>query len=259
MKLRDCLREILGAGGGASRELDSVVTACKLVRKVSYPARNALTAIHGLAITFWGGDFDVDKVHLEFLVRLHTDEERRTTSRRHNLTGEVSRLEDEGKRALELLQNSLDERRERHLFRPGVVKVLRENGDGLRVRFGFEFVAMVLQELPQGSSIGDDTVVNNHELVIGAGANGMAVDGGGRPVSGPAGVGNGDLGNKGLGGVNVGLSNALAKSSHFAHFLEVDGLSWFVAVDTDTRRVISTILLTGKTVAKDLQNLFAVL
>ena len=46
----------------------------KLVRKVSYSTTEALTAIHGLAVTFWGGDFDVDKVHLEFLVGLHTDE-----------------------------------------------------------------------------------------------------------------------------------------------------------------------------------------
>jgi len=62
---------------------------------------------------------------------------------------------------------------------------------------------MVLKELPKGSSVGDDTVVNNDELVAGARANWMAVDGGGRTVSGPAGVGNGDLGNKGFGGVDV--------------------------------------------------------
>jgi hypothetical protein len=47
-----------------------------------------------------GSDLDINKVDLELLVGLHTDEERRSSSGKDDLVGEVLGLEDEGERSL---------------------------------------------------------------------------------------------------------------------------------------------------------------
>ena len=87
----------------------------------------------------------------------------------------------------------------------------------------------------------------------------MAVNNRGNTVSCPTCVGDGDLGDEGLGGVDVGLCDALAEARDLADLFEEDGLALFVAVDADARRVVAAVLLAGEAVDEDLADLLAVL
>ena len=69
----------------------------------------------------------------------------------------------------------------------------------------------------------------------------------------------GDLGSDDLGGINVGLGDTLAQAGHLANFLEIDDLARLVPIDTKTSRIVTTIFLTSKSVAKDLEEFLAVL
>jgi len=53
--------------------------------------------------------------------------------------------------------------------------------------------------------------------------------------------------------------DALAKACDLADFLEVVHVAGGVAVDTDAGRVVTTVLLTGETVAEDVANFLAIL
>lgn len=78
-------------------------------------------------------------------------------------------------------------------------------------------------------------------------------------MSRPTCVGNGYLRDKDLVGINVRLGNTFAQSRYFADLLEENNLSRLVSINTYTGGIIPTILLTGKTIAKDLQYLLAIL
>ena len=74
-------------------------------------------------------------------------------------------LEDEGERALELLEDGLDELCEGNaLVRLGVVDVFGEDGDGLCVRVGLELVTTFLEDEAELGVVGDDAVVDEGEL-----------------------------------------------------------------------------------------------
>lgn len=88
--------------------------------------------------------------------------------------------------------------------------------------------------MSEGGSIGNDTVVNNNELIARAGANGVTVDSGGRPMRGPTRVGNGDLRREDLGSIDGRFGDALAEPSDLADLFEKDDLAWLVTIDTDT-------------------------
>ena len=53
-------------------------------------------------------------------------------------------------------------------------------------------------------------------------------------MGGPTGVSNGYLGDEGFVNVNGGTRNFLAKTGYFANFFEVDNLSWFFAINTQS-------------------------
>lgn len=76
-------------------------------------------------------------------------------------------------------------------------------------------------------------------------------------MGGPTGVGNGDLGREDLGSIDGGLGDAFAQPSNLADLLEKYNLALFVPINTDTSRVVTTILLTSKSVAKNFNEFLA--
>ena len=110
-------------------------------------------------------EFNVNEVNFEFLIRLDTDQERRTAAGSDHFIRVVLRLEDKGKGTLELLEDGLDELSESDaLVRLGIVDIFRENGDGLGVGFALKFEATVLENEAECSGVGDDTVVYDDEI-----------------------------------------------------------------------------------------------
>jgi hypothetical protein len=51
----------------------------------------------------------------------------------------------------------------------------------------------------------------------------------------------------------------LSQAGNLADLLEKDDFAWLVTIDTKSCRVITTVLLTSKTRAKNLQDLLAIL
>ena len=112
------------------------------------------------------GKLDIDKVDLELLLRLDTDEKRRAATSGDDLVGEVNRFEHEGKGTLELGENRLDESGEVcTLVWLGVPDVLAENCDSLCVCLALEAEAALLEDEAEFGAVGYDAVVDDDELV----------------------------------------------------------------------------------------------
>lgn len=75
----------------------------------------------------------------------------------------------------------------------------------------------------------------------------------------PPGVSDRDLGQERLGGVYRRVGDLLAQTGDLSNLLEEVDLALFVPIDTNARRVVTTVFLTSEAVAKDLTNRFAVL
>lgn len=123
----------------------------------------------------------------------------------------------------------------------GVVNVLEQLGNALGVGFRLKLVALLLQQLSQGSEVVDDTVVHNNELTGRVRTVRVTVWSGGLTVGSPSGVGNTDVVVEDLGSVVVLLGN---------ESLQVLDLTWglgdivsllFGAVDGQTGRVIASV------------------
>lgn len=82
--------------------------------------------------------------------------------------GEVNGLDEETEGALELLDHSLDERREAQLGVLGV-DVLCELGNSLSVSLGLKFEALALKQSLQLLVVCDDTIVDDGEFPVGVG------------------------------------------------------------------------------------------
>jgi len=78
-------------------------------------------------------------------------------------------------------------------------------------------------------------------------------------MSSPSSVCNRDLGNKDLVKVDRRRSDLLAETGDFADFLEKDDFTRFIAISTETSRVVTTVLFTSETATENLQNLLAIL
>lgn len=76
-------------------------------------------------------------------------------------------------------------------------------------------------------------------------------------MSGPTGVSNGYLRDRSLVNVQGGSSNFLAKTGDFANFFEIHNLSWFFAINAQTSRVVTSVLLTGETGTKNFKDFMA--
>lgn len=146
-----------------------------------------LTSIFLIRIT---AKFDIDKVDLEFLVRLDSDEDRRTTTSDDNFVGEVHRAEDESECTFlsrgaqtvsakdcgtlsandestnKLLDDALDELGERHVLSLlSIVEVLCQDGSHLGIGVRDELVSSLLKDEAELLVVRDDTVVDDGELV----------------------------------------------------------------------------------------------
>ena len=89
----------------------------------------------------------------------------------------MTRLENKGERSLQLLQNSLDQGSESELLvLVRVVHIFGEDSNSLGIGLGLKLVPALLQDLAELSAVGNDTIVDNDEVGVGIGTNGMAVD-----------------------------------------------------------------------------------
>lgn len=136
-----------------------------------------LTSIETLVFALGVSEFNIDEIDLELLLCLDTNQERRSTTSEDDFVGVMSGFEDEGKRSLELLQNSLDKVGESDaLIGLRIVNVFREDSNGLSISLTFELVSTLLEDKSESSSVGDDTIMDDAEIGLGIGPERMAVD-----------------------------------------------------------------------------------
>jgi len=174
--------------------------------------------------------------------------------------GKVDRLEDKGKGSFKLLEHGLYQlRKGDSLIGLRIVNVLDENRDSFGIRLGLELVTPLLQHEPELCAVGDDTVVDDAELAFGIGADGMAVDLRRGAMSSPASVCDGNLGYEGLVDIYRGCSDLFAQTGDFSDFFEEEEFTGFVTVDTQSSRVVASILLARKPITEDFENLLAAL
>jgi len=252
--------------GGARRPPEVVVgetesSVIKPGRVTRARVRRSLTGIDNLLFSsLLAGEFHINKVDLELLFRLDTDQKRRTAASGDDLIRIMLRLEDKGEGTLELFEDGLDKLGEGDaLVRLRVVNIFREYGDGLRIRLALKLVAAVLEDKSEGGSIGDDAIVDDDEVAGRIRSQWVAVNDRGRAVGGPARVCDGDLRVEHFRSVHFRGGDPLPKACDLANFLEVEHLAGGIAIDTDASRVVTTVLLAGETVAKNVADFLAIL
>lgn len=204
---------------------------------------------------------NIDKINLQLLIGLDTDQEGGTTTSSDNFIGEVRRLEDEREGTLELLEDGFDQLGEREAFGTAlrVENVLGEDSDGLGIGVALELVATFLKDLPQLGTVGDNAVMDENEFRVRIRTNRVTITFRRGTMSRPSCMRDRDLGDGGLFEIEVGSSNLLAETGHFANLLEVLDGSGFIAVNNETSRVVSAVLLTSKTSTENFENLLAAL
>jgi hypothetical protein len=203
---------------------------------------------------------NIDKVNLQLLICLDSNEKGRSTTSGDDLIRVVARPEDEGKRTLEFFQDSFHQCGECELLVVmSVVNVFGENSDCLGIGLSLKLETALLENKAELCTVGNDTVVDNNEIRVGVGANGMAIDFRWWAVSSPPGMGDGDLGDESLVYVEGRSGDFLAEASNLAYFLEEDDGSWLIAINTKTGGIVASVLLTSETGAENLKNLFATL
>lgn len=164
-------------------------------------------------------------------------------------------LEDKRKGTLKLLQDGFDkcgEAETRTLFM-FVPDVLCEDRNRLGIGLRLEDVTAFLENETEFARVGDDTIVDDGKFVsaktitisqalagdypmdsLGIRTERMAVDGARRTVGSPASMGDGDLGDEGLGLVDWVFVDELLQTSDLADLLEEDDFARLVTVDTTT-------------------------
>jgi hypothetical protein len=193
---------------------------------------NVLTSIDFGAFAVLTCEFNVHKIHFEFLVGFDADQERRTTTGSNHLIWEMDRFEDERKRALEFLEHPLDELCESKLLvGMGVPDVFAKNSDRFGIRFSFKLITSLLENEPQLCAVCDNAIVYEHEFRGGVGSNRMAIYFRRRSMGSPPSMSDGYLRDKSLCYVDRGDGDLLAKSGNLAYFLEVNDLIGTVTVD----------------------------
>ena len=220
-------------------------------------ARKHTFAAVGVVLT---SKLNINKVNLQLLVGLYSNEKGRTTTGGDDFIGIVARPEDEGKRTLQFLQDSFHQCGECELLVVmSVVNVFGENSDCLGISLSLKLETALLENEAELCAVGNNTVVDNDEIRVGVGANGMAIDFRWWAMSGPAGMGDGDLGDERLVYIEGRSGDFLAEASDFAYFLEEDHGSWLIAINAKAGGIVASVLLTSETSAENLENLFATL
>jgi len=202
---------------------------------------------------------NINEVNLELLIGLYSNEKWRSTTSGDDLIGIVARPEDKGEGTLQFLQDSFHQCGESELLVMSVVDVFGENSDCLGIGFSFKLETALLENEAELCTVGNNTIVDNNEIRVGVRANGMAVNFRWWTMSGPPGMGDGDLGNESLIYVEGRAGNFLAEAGDLADFLEEDDGSWLIAINAKTGGIVASVLLTSETSAENLENLFATL
>ena len=78
-------------------------------------------------------------------------------------------------------------------------------------------------------------------------------------MSRPSSMGDGHLFHDGFVDINIGGVDPLAEARDLSDFLEVQDLVGFVPIDTEARRVVPSVFLTGEARDEDVKNLFTAL
>ena len=206
---------------------------------------------------------NVNKVNLEFLLSLDTNEQGGTLAGSNKLVRVVNRLDNEAIGTLKLLDNLLGQIRKvglvinAVLLNVLVVDELGELGNSLSVGFRLKSVALGLEERLDFTVVGNDTIVDNDKLIVQVRALGVAVDGLGLAVSSPSSVGNTGVALKDLVLINVLRVNVLLEQMDLTNLVEDLDISRgvefahvgeaLVAINAKTSRVIATVLLALKT------------
>ena len=209
---------------------------------------------------------NVNKVNLEFLLSLDTNEQGGTLAGSNKLVRVVNRLDNEAIGTLKLLDNLLGQIRKvglvinAVLLNVLVVDELGELGNSLSVGFRLKSVALGLEERLDFTVVGNDTIVDNDKLIVQVRALGVAVDGLGLAVSSPSSVGNTGVALKDLVLINVLRVNVLLEQMDLTNLVEDLDISRgvefahvgeaLVAINAKTSRVIATVLLALKTLNK---------
>jgi hypothetical protein len=85
----------------------------------------------------------------------------------------------------------------------------------------------------------------------------MAVNGARRAMGSPSRVGNRNLRDACLFHIKRRSCDLLSKACNFTDFLEIDDRARLITVNTDTCRIVSTVLLAGETCNEDFKDLFS--
>lgn len=121
----------------------------------------------GLSLDSHVGELDVDKIDLELLLSLDTDQQRRTLSGGDNLVREMCRLDEKTVGTLELDNHKFCKLGEVEvLVLVLVVDELGQLGDTLGISVGLKLDALGGEQSLELSVVGDDTVVDDSEFVV---------------------------------------------------------------------------------------------
>ncbi|KAH3660597.1 hypothetical protein OGATHE_004929 [Ogataea polymorpha] len=197
-------------------------------------------------------ELDVHKVHLELLLALDTNQQRRTLPGGHQFVGIVDRLDHQTVGTLQLVQDFLGQ-----LVKFQVVVlveiVFEQLGDNFGVGVRSEGMALALQKRLELSIISDNTVVDHNELVSIVGGLWMAVCLSDSSVGGPSGVSDTHMICKRLRSVQVLRLDLILKVCNLANLLVHGNLlgggglvELLLTIDTNARRVVASVLKLGK-------------
>jgi hypothetical protein len=198
---------------------------------------------------------NIDKIHLEFLLSLDTNQKWRSLASGNQLVRIVHRLDKETVGALELLDDELCELGKvgfavvTVLLDVRVVNILGKLGNSLGVGLRLKLEALGLKERLDLAVVGNDTIVNHCELIVTIGTLGVAVDGLGLAVGCPARVGNTGMTLKNGLGVDILSGNVFFKKLHLADLLEDKNRSGLIRLANVRKKVITINGKTGRVVA----------
>jgi len=216
---------------------------------------------------------NIDKIHLELLLSLDTNQKWGSLARGDQLVRVVYRLNKQTVGALELLDDELCELGKvglaiiAVLLDVGVVNVLGKLGNSLGIGFRLKLEALRFKERLDLAIVGNNTVMNHCELIVNIRALGVAVDSLWLAVSGPARMGNTGVALKNSLGVDILGGNMFLEKLHLADLLKdqdgsglvglADVRKKLIAVNSKTGRVVTTVLLTLEALKERVDNVTA--
>ena len=139
----------------------------------------------------------------------------------------------------QLLDDTLDKVGESELLVAllGVPDVFGELGNSFGISLTLKGITLLLEDKAELAVVGDDTVVDDRELVLGVGAVRVGVDRRGLTVGGPAGMSHAAVGGEGAIPLDRRLGlNELLEGSDLSDLLVDQDLPVAIAIDGQTYR-----------------------